>query len=1198
MLLADAYVLGPELGRGAAGIVYEARHRDGGRVVALKTLKLHDAEFLYLLKREFRALTDLNHPNLVTLHALVVEEDLAFITMERVEGVHWLEWVRPHGRPDATRIRHGLTQLVNALHHLHAHGLVHRDVKPSNVMVVPDGTVKLLDFGLAFAARAKPDPSDSHVAGTLDYLSPEQARGQPVTGASDWYALGVMLHEALAGRTPWRETDARTLLRERERAEPELLLDVGQEPIAEDLDMLCLDLRLPEPELRPSIEEILRRLGAPAPAATHASHEFVGRSVERQALASALDRALQQADAPLLVVGGHSGAGKSAMCRALLDEVACEEATVVLRGQCFERETVRYSGVDALVDALRSYLLDLEPEQLDATLAGDFDALAVAFPVLDDLLEPDRSTLPDDPLERQRAANNAFTRLIEALTQEVRLVLFIDDLHWCSQETARLILHLLRTAPRGGFAILATHRSDMGDHAPSLTALLDEAEADGSSWRLDLRPLPYEDARALAAARLGVPRSSQLCDTIARESGGNPLFIEELARHAHTTVAVEGAGRLGIEAITQARIRELAPAAVALLRIVALAGGPIAQRVAFEAAQSACTLEHLAELRARNFVRTFGPTLDDGLETYHGRVRLAVIETLASGERAALHQALASALERADADAEVLAFHFARSGQPARAVGYLREAARLAAEALAFARASALARQALDLLDEDDEARYPLETELGEALANDGRGAEAARAFLRAAACAPDAYLDLRRRAAEQFLRSGHTAEGMPLLEEVLGTVGLRLARGSGRALGSWLWQRAALALRGSSYEPIEASEADEHELLRVDVCWSAATGLPAVDVFLGQAIQSQHLRFALRLGEPRRLARALSVETLYAATSGTRNRARVDDLVARVRGIARELRSPHTDGLLQLASGAAAVYRGEFVTALDHLHDADAIFRTRCTGVAWERSFTSTFDVLAKLYLGRFSQLVETLERATADARARDDLSTLIMVRLGYDYVRALIDDRPDRARDELEDTIAWRPRESSTPTYRFATLMARGRIERYAGQHHSAYACFVEYDASIRQSMMLSRQPFLLYYTFERGSGALWAAFASKGRQREALLDVAAKDIVTIRKEHTGWGAVFVGLLEASHSAAMGNPSESAAHLDDAHQAAQGCEMAMYDAAARVRRAQLDGDTSHDLRVFTDQGVRAPMRMVDMHAPPVVGWSSDELE
>ena len=184
------------IGEGGFGVVFEAiDHVDGGRI-ALKLLRRPDAERLYWFKREFRALTELVHRNLVRLHDLVTDGSDFFFTMERIDG----ESLHAHLAARPTDLLDVLRQLAEGLSALHAAGKLHRDVKPSNILVERGGRVVLLDFGLAID---KGEPA-SELAGTPAYMSPEQHSGEPLTEASDWYAFGVVLFELLTGALPAR----------------------------------------------------------------------------------------------------------------------------------------------------------------------------------------------------------------------------------------------------------------------------------------------------------------------------------------------------------------------------------------------------------------------------------------------------------------------------------------------------------------------------------------------------------------------------------------------------------------------------------------------------------------------------------------------------------------------------------------------------------------------------------------------------------------------------------------------------------------------------------------------------------------------------------------------------------------------------------------------------------------------------------
>ena len=230
-----------KLGEGGMGVVYEALDRERNMRVALKMLRRLDASSLYQFKREFRALSDLSHPNIVALYELVSEGDDWFLSMELVQGTDFITYVRGSGSglaasdtPSAvgssaentldTRVVHpvsrrnigspvkpvtvapgevvalgeliqlerltdGLAQLAQALYALHSQGMVHRDLKPSNVRVTPKGRVVLMDFGIV-AETADESKVRGSAVGTPMYMAPEQAEEAPPTAAADWYAFG------------------------------------------------------------------------------------------------------------------------------------------------------------------------------------------------------------------------------------------------------------------------------------------------------------------------------------------------------------------------------------------------------------------------------------------------------------------------------------------------------------------------------------------------------------------------------------------------------------------------------------------------------------------------------------------------------------------------------------------------------------------------------------------------------------------------------------------------------------------------------------------------------------------------------------------------------------------------------------------------------------------------------------------------
>lgn len=207
------YVLLSELGRGGMGQVFSARDTELGRSVALKFLHFESAthsEAAQKLLREAQIASALNHVNVVTIYEVIRRESSIAIVMELVEGESLRELCK-HRLPLEEVIPIG-RQIARALATAHRRGIVHRDIKPENIIVRPDGCVKVLDFGLARQVSNLPDLSNASLpAGTLRYMAPEQARGEPATSATDVFSFGLVLYELLAGRHPFpRKTPIET----------------------------------------------------------------------------------------------------------------------------------------------------------------------------------------------------------------------------------------------------------------------------------------------------------------------------------------------------------------------------------------------------------------------------------------------------------------------------------------------------------------------------------------------------------------------------------------------------------------------------------------------------------------------------------------------------------------------------------------------------------------------------------------------------------------------------------------------------------------------------------------------------------------------------------------------------------------------------------------------------------------------------
>jgi serine/threonine-protein kinase len=265
-IVAGRYEVERTLGGGGMAVVYLARDGELGRPVALKVLAENladDAELRHRFVREARLAARLSHPNVVRVYDAGEEDGRPYIVMECVEGESLAELLRREGRLDPDRVAELGTQACAGLEHAHRAGLVHRDVKPANLLLTEDGTLKVADFGIAHAVGGTRVTEVGTVLGTAAYLSPEQALGEQVTPAADLYSLGTCLYELLAGEPPYGHETLGELFSRREAGPPPPLRGVPRR--LEAAILRCLER---DPRERPaSAAELARSLAASPPTA-------------------------------------------------------------------------------------------------------------------------------------------------------------------------------------------------------------------------------------------------------------------------------------------------------------------------------------------------------------------------------------------------------------------------------------------------------------------------------------------------------------------------------------------------------------------------------------------------------------------------------------------------------------------------------------------------------------------------------------------------------------------------------------------------------------------------------------------------------------------------------------------------------------------------------------------------------------------
>jgi serine/threonine protein kinase/tetratricopeptide (TPR) repeat protein len=1159
------------LGEGGMGVVYEAFDEERGARVALKTVRSLTAEALARFKAEFRALQDLHHPNLVSLGELIAEGDQWFFTMEVVDGTDVLTYVRrapgeiassssedtipppsvgfastkripvallqqeadaEPARFDDGRLRRAFGQLATALAAIHGAGKAHRDIKPSNVRVTPEGRLVVLDFGLVTELDHDQLSTNMHVVGTPEYMAPEQAASKGVGPEADWYSFGVMLFEALTGRVPFTGPPLEVLLaKQRSDAPRPSAIATGVPP---DLDELCERLLRFDPSARPTASKVLAAFGVTSmPSASRSQTQalpFVGRSAELDVLRGAFEASRK--GATTVIVQGESGVGKSCLVRRFDEALSLSEPDlVVLRGRCYERELVPYKAFDGVVDSLARFLKKMPRDEATKLLPTRPAQLLQVFPVLRRVKPfadvPAPMDAPNmDLLEQRTRAFTALRELLTRLADRRPLVLEIDDIQWADADSLTLLAEVLRPPDPPPLLLVATVRtSDQPAAAETLLQRLASIRADVRV--VELSRLSREQGEELATLLLrnAGPSGKATAEAIAGEAAGHPLFIDALVRHARLGDGdVPRAPKLD-EALW-AQVERLEPLARQLVEVLAVAGAPVLQEVLANAvdAERGAFSKSVAYLRVAHLVSITGGRGTDTIEPYHDKVRAAVLARLGGANKAECHQKLAIALEAmGNADAEALAVHWHGAGEVVRSGRYAEKAGDESASALAFDHAAGLFEMAIEGSQADRARVLALKEKLGDALANAGRGAQAATAFQAAAEHANAAHaLDLRRRAADQLLRGGHFDEGLAAAGAVLRSVGMRLPATPLAALFSLFFWRTYLWLRGLDFKERDPGDLTKAELTRADICWSVAFGLSFSDNIRGAAFGSRFLALALGLGEPRRVARALALQVGYVASTGERGQRAAARLIERAGRLAEQSEDPYTIAWVKAATGFAHFLANDYRSALPHLEASQHLYVTRCTGVAWEIDTNQYLIVNAMIWAGQVDRLAELIPKRLHEARERGDRYATVFLRTGVVAVHWLLLDKPEELRRDSREAMQEWPA-SGYHVEHYLAMYGLLTADLYEGKIDDAEDRLRSHLPLLRRSLLLSVATVRAGVRYFEGMVAL-AIAETRPERRDRALGLALRSVRRLGRDSGPTATCLGGLLRAAHASVSG--------------------------------------------------------------------------
>lgn len=767
------------IGQGGSGEVFlvEDTWEDG----RLKALKRFAAERLTSDLRacfihEFRFLKKLRHPNLVEVFDFgVLHAQSVYYTSEYVKGMDLFRAIRPlitmpdYWRPSrrcdasaaptnapAPQTAPGssggalppaplatiLAEVCRAVEYVHARGIIHGDIKPNNILLTANHTVKLLDFGLSRERAGFTRPVTS---GTLEYIAPEILLGEVSDHRSDLYSLGVVLYQILTGRLPFGDTEPGPLVHKQ-------VYEMPRTPRAWDsaipsaLDDIVMKLLAKDPLDRfGSANEIItalnRGMGLALELETRTTEQtyivsarMVGRQKEAAQLRRALTRLKEEGRGGGLFIKGESGVGKTRLKEEF--KTLCQTNGLrVYTGQCYEQGAAAFTPFVEILKLLAAvHLRPVDPQP--AAWRVYQAAVARLLP----------GAAPDSALASAQAAPtlqkegllDSLAEFVMAVAQKEPLVLFLNDLQWADDMSVELLHYLLDAMSEAPLLICGDFRDDeiVGS---SLERLLNDQRAAGKIEELALQPLSVGDTEALMRSMFGkADLPGSLAARLCRETGGNPYAIKEslkalideqviTRRRGLWEIQLAPLANLSLpETVVRAflrRVEKLDAQARTLLKILALFNRPASIDIlsCVTGVSPEPLTDILIDLEKRQILTVSATPEPLVYSFHHAKMKEVLYGTLDDEFRRTGHQRVGEALEAAGVDpeehAEELAYHFIRSHDTARAARYALRAAAKLQKLFCIEPALEFYRTGLALLDPSETAqRQPIRESIGDLL--------------------------------------------------------------------------------------------------------------------------------------------------------------------------------------------------------------------------------------------------------------------------------------------------------------------------------------------------------------------------------------------------------------------------------------------------------------------------------------------------
>ncbi len=540
------YQVKKKLGEGGKKKVYLAHDTRLDRDVAIyliKTEKLDETGRTRIL-REAKAMARLgDHPNIASIYDYGDHDGQPYMVAPLLSGgdIEALIEKTPDHKLPLDKTIEIAKAVCKGLEFAHSKGIIHRDIKPGNVMLSADGTAKINDFGLAMAIDVSRLTMEGMMVGTVSYMPPEQAMGGELTARADLYSLGAMLYEMVTGRPPFVGDDSVSIIGQHINTPP-VSPSWHRKDIPPGLETLIMLLLEKDPEKRPgSAKDVLQALEnieagkekAPTVETTTPVENplyrrvFVGRENELKQLQAAFNGAISGQGALVMVVG-EPGIGKTAVCEQLSTYVTLRGGKTLV-GHCYEEGSLSLPYL-AFVEAMRSYVLDREVDELKKDLgSGATDVARIVSEIREKLHVKPRDTVNPDE-DRYRLLQSVTSFLANAARVKPMLVI-LEDLHDSDKGTLEMLAYVSRNLKNARLLIIGTYRDVEVDRTHPLSAALAELRRASSYDRIQLRGLNMDEVNRMLKSITGEDIPWGVAEAIHNQTEGNPLFVQEVVRY-------------------------------------------------------------------------------------------------------------------------------------------------------------------------------------------------------------------------------------------------------------------------------------------------------------------------------------------------------------------------------------------------------------------------------------------------------------------------------------------------------------------------------------------------------------------------------------------------------------------------------------------------------------------------------------------